>query len=326
MKLYGKKSALERLEMFYSSGRVPHALLLTGDEGVGKRTLADYAVMLALCEKKGGTPCFSCNECMRIEQHIHPDVIYPLRESKNGKYSTAELVEFVNNCNRVPNDAQFRFYIFEQAEEMNVSCQNALLKFIEEPLRFNRFIFTASDKGRILETIISRVTEIKVPAAEESECLSALSERGIARDEAMRLYRTFGGNIGRCISAHEDEGKLALFMLSEKIAEAVACGREYDCLVLFTSVKTREELGEILKNLTDIFGNAAVLYAGGKPCGFFSEKSETIAARMTLKKINKIYEAAIELLKAMDFNPNTALAAAGCCAKLFNAAEKLQRT
>ncbi len=321
MKLYGKKSALERLEMFCKSGRMPHALMLTGDEGVGKRTLADYAVMLTLCEKNGNTPCFSCNECMRIEQHIHPDVIYPLRETKNGKYNTADLVEFVNNCNRVPNDAQYRFYIFEQAEEMNVSCQNALLKFIEEPLHFNRFIFTASDKSRILETIISRVTEIKVTAADENECLAALNERGIEKEEAMRLYRTFGGNIGRCITAHEDEGALALFTLAEKIAEALTDGKEYNCLVHFSSVKTREELSEILKNLSDIFGNAAALYAGGKPYGFFSEKSEKIAEKLTLRKINRIYETALELLKAMDFNPNTSLAAAGCCAKLFNAAE-----
>ena len=195
----------------------------------------------------------------------------------------------------------------------------------EEPLHFNRFIFTASDKSRILETIISRVTEIKVTGTEQSECLAALSDNGIHGEEALRLYHTFGGNIGRCLAAHEDEGRLALFELAEKIAVSVAQKNEYECMTCLAGVKSRDELGEILKNLSDIFGNAAALCAGGKPYGFFSEKSREIANQLTLKKINDIYETTLELLRAMDFNPNVQLACAGCCARMFAAAEKAEK-
>lgn len=325
MRIYGKKSALLRLEQFSASGRMPHALLITGEEGVGKGILADYAAMLMLCEKGAAAPCMTCNECLRIEQHIHPDVVYPLREMKDEKYNAKDMVEFITGCTRLPNDAQYRICIFEQAEEMNASCQNALLKFIEEPLHFNRFIFTSSDKKRILETIISRVTEIKAEPCSKDECLAALGEKGVDTIEAVRLFNTFGGNIGRCLTAHTDEGALALFRLAEEAAGAVADNHEYRCMATFASVKKRDELAEMLKNLSDIFGNAAAICVGGKPYGFFSEKSEQLAAHLTLKKINLIYETILELLRTMDFNPNVQLAAAGCCAKMFAAAEKAEK-
>ncbi len=322
MKIYGKKLALSKLDGFYSTGRMPHAILITGEEGVGKRTLADYAAMLMLCEKGGSRPCGSCKECMRIEEHIHPDVVYPLREMNGGKYNVKETVEFINQCVKLPNDTDYRICIFEQADTMNESCQNALLKFIEEPREFNRFIFTASDKSRIIETILSRVTEIKTEAADKEACISALSANEIERAEAEKLFGIFGGNIGRCLAAHEDEDALILFTTAEKIAEAVTVGKEYDCMKHFASVKTREDLATLLKNLSDIFGNAAALYTSGKTYGFTSPVSAQISERMNLKKINNIYETVIGLLKSMDLNPNVQLAAAGCCAKMFNAAEK----
>lgn len=321
MRIYGKTAALERLKRYSASGRMPHALLITGEEGVGKRTLADYAAMLMLCEKKGTEPCMSCNECMRIGQHIHPDVVYPLRETKNGKYNAADMVEFINGCIKLPNDAEMRICIFEEADEMNASCQNALLKFIEEPLPFNRFIFTASDKSRILETIISRVTEINAEPADKNECLKALAEEGVYGNEAESLFRTFGGNIGRCLSAHKDEGALALFKLAEEIASEVSDKQEYKCMVKLSAVKNRDDLSEVIKNLSDIFGNAAVLSAGGKPYGFFSRASEEIAERLPLRKITRLYDVSLALLRGMEFNPNAALAAAECCGRMFESVE-----
>lgn len=321
MKIYGKKTALQRLELFYKSGRMPHALLITGDDGVGKRTLADYAAMLMLCENGGEKPCMQCSRCRRIEAHIYPDVVYPLGDMKDGKYNAEGLRSFIASCSSLPNDGPLRVCIFEHTEEMNEICQNALLKFIEEPSRFNRFIFTASDKTAVLETIISRVTEIKADLCEKTECISALSEKNIPSDRAESLYRVFGGNIGRCIAADGDESRLALFRLSEKIASAVLKKNEYECMTGFASLKNRNDLSEVLKNISDIFGNAAAVYAGGTPYGFFSRLSEDIAAKMSVKKINKIYETAPRLLRAMDFNPNVQLAAANCCAEIFSAAE-----
>lgn len=322
MKIYGKKEALRRIGMFTRSGRMPHAVLLTGDEGAGKRVVADYIAMLMLCESGGAEPCGVCNECMRIEQHIHPDVVYPLRESKGGKYTAAEIVEFIADCGRLPNDSEYRICVFEQIDGMNISCQNALLKFIEEPQRFNRFIFTASDKSSILNTIISRVTEINIPLVTEEECVSALIDKGLTAEEAKRLSRMFSGNIGRCLNSREDESAAVLYETAERIAQAVLQNDEYACLAGFTAAKNRENLGAVLRYLSDIFGNAAAISAKGRVYGFLSPVSKEISRDMNLKKINNIYKTTGELLRALELNPNVQIFTAGCCAEIFEAMEK----
>lgn len=321
MRLYGKKDALDRLDKFTASGRIPHALLITGADGAGKRTLADYIAMRMLCGEKNA-PCGVCKECMRISEHIHPDVIYPLREMKTGKYNAADLRDFLLDCYKLPNDSEIRVCIFEQAETMNDHCQNAMLKIIEEPLDFNRYIFITSDKSFILETILSRVTEIPAGLPSAEECAAVLKERGLPADKANELSQTFGGNIGRCIAAYEGEGEAELLKLSEGIASAVCAGKEYDCMARLCGIKNRDDMTAVLRNLSDIFGNAAVISAGGRAYGFSPALSGKIAEESSLRKINIIYEKILELLRSMDFNPNVQLTAAVCCAEIFNAAEE----
>lgn len=321
MKIYGKTSALEQLFRYAKTGRMPHALLITGEEGVGKRTLADYAAMLMLCERKGETPCMCCNECLRIEQHIHPDVIYPYRMGEEGKYTMKEMPGFIAGLIKLPNDSDIRICIFEEADSMNPACQNALLKLIEEPSPFNRFIFTASDKSRILETIISRVTEIKAEPMTKEECLSALAENKVKPENRENLYNTFGGNLGRCLSANKHKAVLGLFTLAEECASLVADKNEYDCLVKLSKLKNRDELSSVLKNLSDIFGNAVALSAGGKPYGFFSGVSEKLSERLSSKKLIRLYDITNDFLRGIDFNPNVKLTIASLCAKMFETVE-----
>ena len=333
MRLYGKKLALEKIGQFTASGRIPHALLITGADGAGKRTLADYIAMLMMCGQKTAEPCFSCNECMRVKEHIHPDVVYALQEmplpdkkdSKDApkrKYSVSELRQFLTGCHKVPNDADIRIYIFEQADTMNEHCQNALLKIIEEPLSFNRYIFLASDKNAILETIISRVVEVPADLPSAEECVCALTEQGIPREQASSLAQTFGGNIGRCLGAAEGNRETELLELSEKLAENICAGREYDCIVAVRALKNRSELSAVLSNLADIFGNALVIAAGGKPYGFAPSVSEKASLSYSARKLNSIYDTILELLRALDFNPNQQLISTVCCAKIFEAVEK----
>ncbi len=323
-KLFGKNAPLERLTAFRRSGRFPHALMFCGEKGVGRGVLADYAAALLLCERGGEAPCGECRACRRIEAHIHPDVIYPLSASENGKYTAEGLRALIADSCKSPNDGALRVIVFENTDAMSAVCQNALLKFIEEPLPFNRCLFTAENKSAVLETVLSRVTCVNVGEADRAECLAALAENGINSEKAEELYGLFGGNIGKCLDGVNDENAAALFGAAAKIAEAVCGAKEYDCAAELASLKTREEVGQVLSLLSACFAGAAEISAGSgkKARGALSAQSEKIAKKLGIKTIYGLYEAICGLSASLESNPNVSLLTAHCCARLFSVLEE----
>ena len=322
MKIYGKKNAVEALTRFKTSGRFPHALLFTGAKGIGRRTLADYCAMLYLCEKQSAVPCMNCGECTRTEKHIHPDVIYPINSMEKGKYNVKDLRKFITQCYRKPNDGEIRVCIFESLDEMSVQCQNALLKFIEEPLPFNRYIFTAEKRSAILETVLSRVTVVPCDEADKPDFTDALLNKGISAEKIEELYRLFGGNIGAAIDAENSKETIELYNRANEISSAIAEGREYDCGVLFKEIENRESLSLVLGILAEIFAGAAASKSGLTNKGALSEQSKAVSRKLSLKTVCGLYEECSSLYKKCEFNPNIQLFAARCCCSLFSVREK----
>lgn len=318
MKLYGKNAELKRLGQFARSGRFPHALLFCGEKGLGKTVLADYTAMLRLCGADGERPCMECRNCRRIEEHIHPDVIYPFRE--NEKYNVETLRGVINESLKLPNDGALRVIIFEQLDSMSEKCQNTLLKFIEEPSPFNCCIFTAENKSTILNTILSRVAVINVTETPKSECLRALSDFGIEQARAEKLYGLYGGNIGKCLTAEDGSGA-EHFQIAAEFSKGLCGGKEYDCAVRLAAIKTREDAGAVLSILRELFAKAAVLRSGGNADGALSEAARQLSQRFELKTIALLYDETDALLASLSSNPNLQLFNAHCCAKMFSISE-----
>ncbi|MBQ3842337.1 MAG: hypothetical protein II820_06580 [Ruminiclostridium sp.] len=325
MELYGKKRALEALDRFSQSGRFPHALLFTGDKGIGKKVLADHTAMMYMCSGSGKKPCMRCNECRRVEQHIHPDVVYPLSAMEKGKYNADGLREFISGCYIKPNDGDIRVCVFESLDEMSVICQNTLLKFIEEPLEFNRYIFTAARKEPILQTVLSRVTAVAVDPVTEQELAKALAEHGISASRAAELYGQFGGNIGTALKYEQNGEEMQYYHAAVKACDAIAEKKELDCLLAMSSLKTREEIFAALGILTDIFAQAAAYKSGKGTAEKYMDRTKRIASTYSLGAISGMYTEALRLYGLSFTNPNVKLFAAECCGALFDAAESANR-
>ncbi len=322
MELYGKKHALSLLNGFRSSGRIPHALLFFGAKGIGKHTLADHTAMMYLCENRDAAPCMRCSQCRRIEQHIHPDVVYPLSFMENRTYHVGELRDFITSCYIKPNDGDIRVCIFEELDEMSVTCQNSLLKFIEEPLDFNRYIFIADKKSPILQTVLSRVVAVEVDGADEDEFSRALTDNCIERSHIPELYERFGGNIGAALGFEQCGEEISYLTAAIKAADALSSKKELDCLNAFLALKTRGEIFEALGILSDIFAQTSAVKAGRSTCGAYRKQTERLAAAYSLKTMTRLYGEAARLYGMSFTNPNVKLFAAECSSSLFSTAEK----
>ncbi|MBP3855039.1 MAG: hypothetical protein IK990_05410 [Ruminiclostridium sp.] len=329
MKIYGKKRAIARLNAFRDSGRFPHALLFCGADGIGKHVLADYAAMMYMCENRGQAPCMQCRGCRRVEEHTHFDVVYPIPgiEETHKKHTDQSMVgllrEFITGCSVKPNDGDVRVIVFEKLDKLSVQMQNTLLKFIEEPLDFNRYIFTAESRTPILQTVISRVTAVDVDPADEREFTEALAEKGIPANRAPELFGMFAGNIGAALQYEQNGEDLLYLTCALKACDALSARNELDCLKAFLSLKTKDDVFAALGILSDIFAQAAACKTGAGASGAYRQQTGRVAARFSLLAITRMYDEANRLYGMSFTNPNLKLFGAECCGSLFTAAEKV---
>lgn len=131
---------------------VRHAYILSGEKGLGKKHLAKNVCLAFACEKNEG--CGVCNKCRALKNGADTDVIY--LASEGGKeYGIDAIRDLLTKVYKKPN-GEYKLIVFTDAHLLNVKCQNALLKTIEEPPPYAVFIFVCENKLSLLPTVRSR--------------------------------------------------------------------------------------------------------------------------------------------------------------------------
>jgi DNA polymerase-3 subunit delta' len=201
------------------SGRLHHAWLLTGPEGVGKASFAYHAArrLLGAPHQPGGSPLASSPDSTAsrlMAARSHPDFMVLEREGEDGKPrkvipvdEARRLPEFFS---RSPAQSPYRVAIIDAADDLNVNAANAILKTLEEPPPRGVLLLVSHAPGRLLPTIRSRCRTLsfRVPEAEAAEAI--VRERsGLAAHDAARLVKMAGGAPGLALRMAE-MGALAI--------------------------------------------------------------------------------------------------------------------
>jgi DNA polymerase III delta' subunit len=174
----------ERRAMLAALARrqLPHALLITGEAGIGKREFAQWLVSARWCES-AEQPCGTCRSCKLISSGNHPDLIVVLRnpgkdldpEELGSRFeiTVAQIRRgVVAALGTRPVEGRGRAVVIEGADEMNVAAQNSLLKTLEEPPDGCVLLLVSAHPDALLETVRSRCQELR---------LSPLGEEDMAR-------------------------------------------------------------------------------------------------------------------------------------------------
>jgi DNA polymerase III subunit delta' len=221
--------AIRTLERGLASGRIHHALLFDGPDGVGKELAAFGLAQALVCEKRGnGTrACGTCSACThavpRGEKRLtaHPDVIVIER----GAYDAAQIGRRTAESQDIsidqirtlvlaraafpPHEGRARIYVIRRAEELSTSAANALLKTLEEPTRGSYFILITSQAGALLSTIRSRAQRVRFGYLPDDVLVGIAALNGVDRARALALAPLAGGSASALLQLCDPEASEA---------------------------------------------------------------------------------------------------------------------
>lgn len=237
--------------------RLPHAILLDGGDDVSRNSVSLFLAASFVCESES-RPCGICPNCSKTENGIHPDVVVSDPKELNEKTFKIALVRDIkSDAFILPNEAAKKVYILKQADKMNIQAQNALLKILEEPPAYVRFILECDSRAAMLDTIMSRVTAFNLGAGS-----ILLDDAAVQKADALA---------GRFAEALMNPAELEFMRLTSELE------------------KDKDMLTLIIPSLTLIFRDAAVINAGSDIIiGNHADTSRRLASKFPLKSLTAL--------------------------------------
>jgi len=203
--IIGQQKALETLRAALAHGRLHHAYLFLGPEGVGKRTIGLALAQALHCNEMADDSCGHCTNCLRIQSGNHPDV--RLIEPVAGKKEIS-----IQQIRSIEKELSFRAFsgkkivIIDPATLMNLSAQNALLKTLEEPPPDSLLILVASNAGGLLPTVRSRCLRIPFgPLPRELIAGYLAAKQTMTQADAQLVAAMSMGSLGAALDLDREE-------------------------------------------------------------------------------------------------------------------------
>lgn len=252
-----RKELAENIKTLIKNDRLPHAILLRGAGSATRGKVSSFLAQAFVCEGEN-KPCGKCSHCMKVGINSHPDVITVDPAAQNEKTFKIALVrEMKDDAYIIPNEASRKVYILKSADKMNVQAQNALLKLIEEPPSYARFILECESSSAMLETILSRVS---------------LFDLGTDSDDVS------------------DELRRKADDTAARLASAILKPTEYDFMKITAEFEKDKELFEpTLPALQLIFRDAVIIKTGSDiTLSDHADISREAASKLTLKALIKM--------------------------------------
>lgn len=297
--IIGHEKIKEHLQRAIEYHRVSHAYILSGEKGMGRKTIAKAFAMSLLCEKHGVEPCMECHSCKQFLSGNHPDVIWVTHE-KTASIGVDDVREQINDTVAIrPYSSPYKVYLVDEAEKMTVQAQNALLKTIEEPPVYAVLVLITTNQETFLPTILSRCIQLKLRPLKDSVISDYLSDKlGISASQAD-IYAAFArGNLGKAIHLASSE-KFAL--LYREVLNLLKNIKDMDIPMLLDYIKKLQEdkldLYECL-DFMQLWYRDILMFKVTKDMNALMFKDEYAAVSSFCQKSS--YEGLEEILRAID--------------------------
>ena len=320
--LIGHETTATYLKKNIAEEKFPHAVLFSGEEGIGKRLAAEICAAAMLCENPAdGEPCGVCESCRLVAARSHPDFyVVEAEEAKTVRnIKIGQIRDLQSEAALKPINSARRVMIIDGAELMNNAAANCLLKTIEEPPSQTIFILLTANRSSLLMTIRSRCVTINFDKLTAEQIRVALINRGVEESEAENLSVIADGSFGRALKLKDSGGvelRESAVELLEKISRAELTNEEIFTKGAEIAEWSREKFADFLtymqKILRDIcFGE------------FLTLRNPDLEARLGKIKISErrillMIETGAEFHRRLKSNANLRLTAEAYLMQLRN--------
>ena len=189
--LIGQDIAVETIYNSIKANKSPNAYLFTGIRGVGKTTIARIVAKALNCKKGIENLCKEkmCENCEAITNSNHIDILEMDAASKTGVDDVRDLIEFSRYG---PTSAKYKIFIVDEVHQMSKAAFNALLKTLEEPPEYLKFIFATTEVKKLPITVVSRCQRFDLSRVKSNELFDFIKkisekENGKVSNDALKL-------------------------------------------------------------------------------------------------------------------------------------------
>ena len=241
------------------AGKLTHALLMSGESGIGKWTFAVGIASILLCENEefSHRPCGKCKACKQVESLSHPDLLIIQRgmplvpTDVKTVIPVTDIEEMIRRISLQGFEYNGHIVLIRRAEEMNESAQNKLLKTLEEPPANTYFIMTSRNPDLLLPTITSRCRIFRLHPTGEDIIYRILREKGYEESKARKVSWEANGSIGKALKIAEDSEYWQF--RTKVLRDFLSCSRRGDILHISTEWKDQKDRADDIFSILESF-------------------------------------------------------------------------
>ncbi len=320
----GQEHVVKTLRHAIEANRVANAYLFIGSRGIGKTTMSRIFAKALNCRTPNGVePCGMCVNCAEIAAGRSLDVVELDAASHNKVEDVKPIIESVQFA---PTSSKYKIFIVDECHMLTNAAWNAMLKTLEEPPPWARFVFATTEGDKVLSTIVSRCQRFDLRRIQTHDIVSRLrricDKEGVSAEEdaLLAIARGAEGGMRDALSSLDqlisfkggevtEEDALSVFGLVSRSALETLAGAilKGDTARILSSVETFDSAGKNMRRLADEllqhFRNLVVFQAlgsGSKSLEATPEQIETLAAQANGIDAGRVFRICDQLAELQD--------------------------